>query len=101
MSLQAGIFYFDERPVPEREGAEILDATFSRDCEAPTSHRMPGVFLAHADWRLDTRIPDSTQPLIGERGAITFDGRLDNRDDLLLRLRDILDANRSDGDAPD
>jgi asparagine synthase (glutamine-hydrolysing) len=96
MSLQAGIFYFDERPVPEREGAEILDATFSRDCEAPTSHRMPGVFLAHADWRLDTRIPDSTQPLIGERGAITFDGRLDNRDDLLLRLRDILAANRSD-----
>lgn len=96
MSLQAGIFYFDQRPVPEREAAGILDGTFSRDCDPPTSHRSPGVFLAHAASQLDARTPDGPQPLIGQSGAISFDGRLDNRDDLILRLRDILAGNRSD-----
>lgn len=96
MSLQAGIFYFDERPVSEREAAEILDGTSSRDCDPPTSHRFPGVFLAHADWQLDTRIPDGPQTLMGHTGAISFDGRLDNREDLLVRLRDVPAGNRSD-----
>src|ERR1700730_3424110 len=90
MSLQAGIFYFDGRPVPGREAGEILDGTFSDDCDPPTSHGSPGVFLAHAD------SPDGLQPLIGQSGAISFDGRLDNREDLLLRLRDVLVGNRSD-----
>ena len=96
MSLQAGIFYFDERPVPERETAEILAGTFSHDCDAPTSYRSPGVLLVHADAQLDTRIPEAPQRLIGQRGAISFDGRLDNREDLLLRLRDVLAGSRTD-----
>ncbi|MCU1273116.1 MAG: hypothetical protein JWO48_547 [Bryobacterales bacterium] len=96
MSFQAGAFYFDQRPVPEREAAEILDGTVSRDCDLPTGQGFPGVFLAHAASQLDTRTPDGPQPLIGQSGAISFDGRLDNRDDLLLRLRDVLAGNRSD-----
>src|SRR2546423_11044178 len=96
MSLQAGIFYFDVRPVPEREAAGILDATVTRDCDPPASHRSPGVFLAHATSQLDTRTPDGPHPLIGSSGATSFDGRLDNRDDLLLRLRDVLAGNSSD-----
>src|SRR5205823_13114956 len=45
---------------------------------------------------LDTRTPDGPHPLIGSSGATSFDGRLDNRDDLLLRLRDVLAGNSSD-----
>ena len=79
MSFIAGLWYFDRRPFAEQEMARILAAT-------PLSLRGPGLILAH----------DSIAPLKRRGSAIVFDGRLDNRDDLLSRFGDALDDEHSD-----
>src|SRR5437588_8331438 len=93
MSFQAGVFYFDERPVPECEASSLLGETVGGHV---TSYTAAGVFLAHASLQLDDRNPDGPQPYIRDASAITFDGRLDNREDLLFRLRDALGPDISD-----
>src|SRR5205823_15034517 len=60
-------------------------------------HDEPGVAMAHGALHVWTGEPPSYQPRRSPTGTVvTWDGRLDNRDDLLLRLGDILRA-----DAPD
>ena len=96
MSSQAGIFYFDEREIAGYEADAIRGWVRFDGYEAPTSHRRAGVFFAHAAWRLNSGTPRQTQPFLGQTCAVTFDGRLDNRKDLLLRLGSALGADTSD-----
>src|ERR1700736_5126896 len=92
MSFLAGVHYFDGRPVPEREAAAILRGTgnaagftWLQHNQAPTSLRQPGLLLVHAG-------------LEGRAGSapVIFDGRLDNREDLLIEFGDALHGDRSD-----
>lgn len=96
MSFQGGAFYFDQRRVPERITGGLLSGAICDDCDPPTSYSSPGVLLAHASLELDGGVPDGPQPYIARTKTITFDGRLDNREDLLLRLRDVLHGDISD-----
>lgn len=97
MSFQAGIVYFDGRGIEESEAVAISGWVTSNDCESPTYMRQPGVFLAHAASRFKRRTPGETQPCLGHIGAaVTFDGRLDDRQDILLRVRTALRGDTSD-----
>jgi len=95
MSFQAGVFYFDRRPIRECDTKAILDSLAIADYTPPTSWSAPGAFLAQADFP-SLAIAVSPQPYATSFGSITFDGRLDNREDLILVLRDKLRGN--DGD---
>ena len=90
MSSQAGVLYFDDRGIPENEAGAILRGVASIGCNPPASYRAEGVLLAHAALQLDPESPDDRQPHLAGTHTITFDGRVDNREDLLLRLRDAL-----------
>src|SRR5713101_8421105 len=90
MSSQAGVLYFDDRRIPQSEAGAILRGAACVGCNPPTSYSTEGIFLAHAALELDFESPDVRQPHTAASSAITFDGRLDNREDLLLRLRDAL-----------
>jgi len=96
VSFQAGIFYFGDREIGEFEARAIRAWVRSDDCESPTSSCDAGVFLAHAALHFNRRTPEEAQPFLGQTCAVTFDGRLDNRKDLLLRLRSALSADTSD-----
>ena len=96
MSLLGGVFYFDEREISRSECDPILSRVGCNDSNPSGTHRAPGLFLAHADSQFDRRTADRPQPYIAQTKAITFDGRLDNREDLLLRLRDALGSDISD-----
>jgi len=86
--------YFDERPIAPCDPTQILNGLQSDDYAVVANHRGPGIFLAHADWQLnELRRRPPQGPLIE---SITFDGRLDNRDDLLLQLKDRLTGDTSD-----
>ena len=85
MSFQAGVFFADGREIRDGETAAILASLEVVDYAAPSSWRAPGVFLALADF-------EDTTPA----GAITFDGRLDNRDDLLLAHHETVRREASD-----
>jgi len=89
MSSQAGIAYFDGRPVPAEIITALQDALAPSDTDARGSITLPGLFMAHATLWLDDIARGEQQPLTAPSGIVcTFDGRLDNRNDLLLQLRD-------------
>src|SRR5438128_516525 len=85
MSFLAGLYYFDGRPIAERDAAAIRRGTASNGCETPTSLLQPGLLLAHSGSD-------------GHSGSapVIFDGRLDNREDLLIQFGDVLRGDRSD-----
>lgn len=91
MSSQTGVFYFDLRPVPLRVEQELFNALSHSDKDARGKHVAPGLVLAHAATWIDNVAANERHPHTSSLGnTITFDGRLDNRPDLLLRLRDRL-----------
>jgi asparagine synthase (glutamine-hydrolysing) len=98
MSALAGIRYFDDRPVSE----DTLDALarFNR-LRGPHSLRRytsPGIALVACGLHFDALSTREHQPVETASGlVVTFDGRLDNRDDLALRYRDVLGAQPPDG----
>jgi asparagine synthase (glutamine-hydrolysing) len=89
MGFQAGVFYFDGREVGEDVAAATLESVRSDDCDPPAGYSQPGVFLACAASRW-------TAGNAGSNSMVTFDGRLDNRQDLRLQLRSVLRDDASD-----
>src|SRR5271155_1631934 len=97
MSSQTGVFYFDLRPVPLRVEQELFNALGAADTDARGKYVAPGLVLAHAATWIDHVAENERQPHTSILGnIITFDGRLDNRPDLLLRLRDSLHGEQTD-----
>lgn len=87
MSSQAGVFYFDQRPVPSAILDELVRALGVCDVDARGVHEDAGLFMAHAATWIDDIAAMERQPHTSPIGnVISFDGRLDNRDDLLLRF---------------
>lgn len=78
VSLQAGIFYFESRPVPQCEAEAVLGWMGAPGAGRPAAgFRQAGLFMA----------PHTVEQ---SRGcAITFDGRLDNREELPARLGEM------------
>ena len=97
MSSQTGVLYFDERPVPLEIEQQLFRALGDADTDARGKHVGTGLVLAHAATWIDDLAQNERQPHTSVLGnAITFDGRLDNRQDLLLRLRDHLHGEQTD-----
>jgi asparagine synthase (glutamine-hydrolysing) len=97
MSSQTGVFYFDLRPVPLQVEQELFNALGPADTDARGKQVGPGLALAHAATWIDNVAATERQPHTSILGnTITFDGRLDNRPDLLLRLRDSLHGEQTD-----
>jgi len=90
MSFQAGVFYFDGRPVPGQESTAIVRGLGPVSTLPPIQRRSAGIFQAHVALGLEDREANVAQPFVAEGLSITFDGRLDNREDLVLSLRDAL-----------
>jgi asparagine synthetase B (glutamine-hydrolysing) len=88
MSAHAGICYFDRRPIPPSVSATLVDslAPYGPDGGADASPA-PGVMMAAR--RLQVTVEDraDTQPVeLANGGHLTWDGRLDNRLDLMAEL---------------
>src|SRR6185437_10139340 len=98
MGAHAGTFYFDGRPARAaccalRSGLEPIAP------DGVSVHAEDGVAMAHGAchvWAGESRWAQPQRSPAGFMG--TWDGRLDNRDDLLLRLGRRLDDETSDLD---
>ena len=95
MSFLAGLLYFDSRPIPDGDAAAILGEAGAKEHGITASHRQDGLVMAQSAGQVDPR-KGGAQPYLSPAGAITFDGRLDNRDHLQLRLRAVLREDTSD-----
>jgi len=88
MAVQAGSFFFDSRPVT-RACREVLTALEPLAPDGVTAHTEPGVVMAHGALHVWTAERECPQLARSEAGLVaTWDGRLDNRSDLSIRLGD-------------
>src|SRR4051794_25687309 len=93
MSSQGGVFYFDQRPVPEAIAERLIGSLDRQHADECTDFTAPGLFMAHAATWIDDLSIGDRQPRTSTSGtSITFDGRLDNREDLLMQLRSGLSS---------
>jgi asparagine synthase (glutamine-hydrolysing) len=96
MSAHAGAFFFDRRPVADAGDAVIagLEPIAPDGVSVDTED---GLVMAHGAFHVWAGESHWRQPQRSASGLLaTWDGRLDNRDDLLLRLGQRVDDDTSD-----
>jgi asparagine synthase (glutamine-hydrolysing) len=97
MSVQAGVWNFDGRPVDSKQIEDI--STFLKQ-QGPDgeSHYLDGsVALLYRPFHTTAESRREKQPYFSHRGfVLTWDGRLDNRPTLIAELRSDLKADPSD-----
>jgi asparagine synthase (glutamine-hydrolysing) len=88
MSVQAGTLRFDHYPVSRAEVAFLLQGLEERAPDYAGIHVSGSIGLGFLGFNISPE-DGRDQPMAGLTGAVvTFDGRLDNRDDL-IRLLDV------------
>ena len=97
MSVQAGIWNFDGKPV-DRNLIADLHASLKKQGPDGESHWVDGsIALLYRPFHTTKESRRETQPYISRRGFIlTWDGRLDNRDELALEFRSYVESDPTD-----
>lgn len=97
MSAQAGVFYFDCRPV-DPELVALMGRSLDDYGRDGRGHFVrDGVAMVHRAFHVTPEDADERQPFTSRRGNVmTWDGRLDNRQDLLSLLWHELDEDTTD-----
>jgi asparagine synthase (glutamine-hydrolysing) len=97
MSVQAGIWNFDGRPVDHKLLADISESLKHQGPDGESCHVDGPVALLYRPFHTTAESRREKQPYFSHRGFIlTWDGRLDNRDELIPELRGELEANPTD-----
>src|SRR5713226_237861 len=94
MSAQAGIWNFDGKPVDEIVLGKLASAIENFGPDGGNAHIDGSIGMVYRSFHTTPESHFERQPHVTSRGkVITWDGRLDNRDDLLLQLqKDITSA---------
>jgi len=97
MSVQFGRWNYDGRPVdPDylEKAKAVLSPYGPDDCG---SYRKSGICIRHLAFHTTKESRRERQPQICPFGAVlTWDGRLDNREELINRFREVLTADSTD-----
>jgi asparagine synthase (glutamine-hydrolysing) len=97
MSVQFGRWNYDGRPVdPDylEKAKAVLSPYGPDDCG---SYRESGICIRYLAFHTTKESRRETQPQICPSGAVlTWDGRLDNREELIHRFRELLTADSTD-----
>ncbi|MPZ17585.1 MAG: hypothetical protein GEV06_06710 [Luteitalea sp.] len=96
MAALAGSLFFDRRPT-ENECSSLVAALQPMTPDGVSVHAEPGLVMVHGAFDVWAGERSAQQPARSSSGLVmTWDGRLDNRDDLLLRLSGRLGNDASD-----
>ena len=88
MSGIVGIYYLDGRPVERTDVIRMLDSIAHRGPDGSGVWTMGPVALGCQLLRVTPESVTETQPFVHPSGnVVVFDGRLDNREELLLKLK--------------
>ena len=97
MSVQAGIWNFDGRPIDRKLLANISDSLKGQGPDGESCYTDGPVALLYRPFHTTAESRRENQPYFSNRGfVLTWDGRLDNRDELIPELRCVLDSNPTD-----
>jgi asparagine synthase (glutamine-hydrolysing) len=97
MSVQAGIWNFDGRSVDRKLLADISDSLKHQGPDGESCYVDGSVAFLYRPFHTTAESRRERQPYFSHRGFIlTWDGRLDSRDELILELRRELEPNPTD-----
>ena len=97
MSVQAGIWNFDGRPVDPKLLENLNDSLRQQGPDGESWYVRGSVALLYRPFHTTAESRQEKQPYISRRGLVlTWDGRLDNREVLIAELRSNLEANPTD-----
>jgi asparagine synthase (glutamine-hydrolysing) len=87
MSQQAGIWHYDQQPVTREQLAAFDKQLTMQGPDNRGEYQEPGFAMLHRAFYITVEDSLETQPLRTLHGnVLTWDGRLDNRDELLVDL---------------
>src|SRR6266850_5488398 len=97
MSVQAGIWNLDENPVDRDFLASIGHALAKYGPDGETTFFEGPVGMVHRPFHTTSESRLECQPHVSVTGMVmTWDGRLDNRDELFLQLHNEIFSDRTD-----
>jgi len=97
MSVQAGIWNFDRRPVDRKVLENLSESLRQQGPDGESCYVDNSVALLYRPFHTTAESHQEKQPYTSGRGFIlTWDGRLDNRELLIADLRSDLDAGPTD-----
>lgn len=97
MSAQAGILYADSRPVPQGTIDLLCRLNAERGPDGTRLHVSDGLAMLSFAFHFDDLSEHEQQPVRAADGThLTWDGRLDNRDDFLVSLSGAGRADHTD-----
>jgi asparagine synthase (glutamine-hydrolysing) len=97
MSVQAGIWNFDGRPIDKKLLADISESLKHQGPDGESCHVDGSVALLYRPFHTTAESRWEKQPYFSKRDfVLTWDGRLDNRDELIPELRSELEADPTD-----
>jgi asparagine synthase (glutamine-hydrolysing) len=97
MSVQAGIWNFDGRPVDRKLLGNLSDSLRQQGPDGESCYVNGSVALLYRPFHTTAESRQEKQPYTSRRGfMLSWDGRLDNREALISDLRSDLDASATD-----
>jgi asparagine synthase (glutamine-hydrolysing) len=97
MSVQAGVWNFDGQPVKRSDLRPVSDALAPYGPDGEAFHFDNNIGFLYRPFHTTKESRSEIQPYRFQGGkVITWDGRLDNRDELIVQLRGILQSNPTD-----
>src|SRR5258708_23541592 len=97
MSAQAGVFCFDGRPIEQPFVRGIMESMSDFGPDGGGQAVLPGLAMVCRALHVTPEDRFESQPFRSRHGhVLTWDGRVDNRDDLLLQLWRELAGDKSD-----
>lgn len=97
MSAQSGILYRDSRPVTSQVISTLSRENHDHGADHVGIHTEPGLAMLSFVLHFDKLSTQEKQPVHTADGSVlTWDGRLDNREDFIVRLDRELDGDYTD-----
>jgi len=97
MSVQAGVWNFDGRPADRADVEELSSALQQLGPDDESIYLEGPAALIYRPFHTSSESRLEEQPYVSQRGfVLTWDGRLDNRDELIAELRGELVAGATD-----
>src|SRR5258707_14507055 len=97
MSVQAGVWNFDGEPVDPRFLSDLSESLKLQGPDGEFSYVEGNVAMLYRPFHTTAESRREKQPYITRRGFIlTWDGRVDNRDELITEFGSYLDSDPTD-----
>src|ERR1700730_5370058 len=97
MSVQAGIWNFDGRPIDRKLLADLSESLKHQGPDGESCHVNGSIALLYRPFHTTAESRREIQPYFSHRGFIlTWDGRLDNRQTLIEDLRSDIETDPTD-----